>query len=247
MAPQVRRLEAGDAGQRVAHGVGSQLGPPLAPQVGRGLRGPSRRHHLGNTLQTLSDPPARLAQDERVPLHVAGPRHAAGLINPCAQRNDATHDAGPSDDPRDSLFVDAVLRRHDESAGRQVRLRERGGPLRVVGLYRKHNGVERPPGRRHLAQMQGRGLDGELLLHGGYLEALGPDALDIGRPRVDQRDVSPRPSQVGADHAAYGPDSQYCDSHGSLPTCGIMGRARAAPSRGILSGTKTASQPAWPT
>ena len=195
---QSRAGEPGGGRHAVLHAVLAELGPALAPQVGRGLGAVDAAHHVAQFLDALGDAAMHLADAEHRVLVAAlgdGAADAGGLEHVDRdQRGHHAHGLAPADHARDALLVQAVLQRHDEAVGRQVLLDQRRRPFGVVGLHRDEGDVDRLLARQvlHLGEMHGLGvLDRDLLLRRDAIELqpAAADGLDVLRPEVDQGDV----------------------------------------------------------
>src|SRR5712671_6432975 len=116
----LQHLSAGEAragGEPVAHGVGDQFRPALAPQIAGYLGAVGVADEAANVFRPLRDTAVHFAgakYDVRrsalasAPVDVAG----RGQIDRDAARNTPKRLA-PADDAGDRLFVHAVLQRHD--------------------------------------------------------------------------------------------------------------------------------------
>src|SRR6185369_10182702 len=85
--------EAGHALHGVAHGVGAELRPALAPEIVRRERAVDDLEHLGHLLRAGRDAAVVLAHAEDVVTLVATPLHPAlDLARPPAGHSDLRHD-----------------------------------------------------------------------------------------------------------------------------------------------------------
>src|SRR6185295_8453898 len=125
IAQAIARRQSRRGGNTVAHAVLHELGPALAPQVGRNLAAVDAGDPLGELLRALRDAPVRLTDAKHGVLVAALCDRAA---NPAGfvevdrdHRRDDADGSPPSDDARDRFFVQAVLQRDDEALGREIR------------------------------------------------------------------------------------------------------------------------------
>src|SRR5262245_32792913 len=140
--PDLERPESGEAGQRIRHAVDRQLGPPLAPEVGRDLAlgdGIQEDDQLSRTGGVLAVVLADLEPDRpRI-----RPHGMAGLVHAGADRDDTAERPARAGDSGDAAVVDAVLEiDHDPVGLAQIGQCHRGRPFRIIGLHRDEHRVE---------------------------------------------------------------------------------------------------------
>ena len=226
----LQHLSAGQAragGESVAHGVGDQFRPALAPQIAGYLGAVGVADQAADFFRPLRDPAVHFAGAKygvRRPALAGAAVDVAGLrqVDRDAARN-APERLAPADDAGDRLFIHAVLQRHDVAVRRQILPDQRGGPGRVVGLH-AHEGdvdrrllgeplrvrdVQRAHGNREFCDVPGVG-DAQAVL---------PHVLDMLGPWIDERHVLARLHHMGAGIPADGTrsDNSYLPTHAFLP------------------------------
>ena len=218
---------AGARGQPVAHHVGHQLRPALAPKVLGHHRAVGQRDQAADLLDAVGDATVHLAGAEHGVLRAAlagGAAHVTRLAQIDGDRTgDAAHRLAPADDVRDRLLVHAVLQRDDEAAGRQILADQRGCPFGVVRLHADEGDVDRLLlGKllriRHVHRAH---LGGEFrnVADVADLQAVALHLLDMRGPRIDERHVLAGVRHVCSGIAADGAHAHECDlvAHVSLP------------------------------
>src|SRR5262249_47759180 len=109
----------------VAHAVHAELGPAFAPQICRRARAIDGGKHPGQFLNAGRNAAVRLTHIDRLDLEIAGhgPADVPRLVEIDAEiiADDTADGAAPSDDARNRLLVDRILRRHNEAIGREIR------------------------------------------------------------------------------------------------------------------------------
>src|SRR5713101_1822336 len=146
----LQHLSAGQAragGESVAHGVGDQFRPALAPQIAGYFGAVGIADQAADFFRPSRDPAVNFTgakDDVRRPALASAPVDVAGLrqVDRDAARN-APKRLTPADDAGDRLFIHAVLQRHDVAVRRQILLDQGGGPGRVVGLHAHESDVDR--------------------------------------------------------------------------------------------------------
>src|ERR1700730_12377466 len=146
----LQHLSTGQAragGESVAHGVGDQFRPALAPQIAGYLGAVGVTDQTADFFRPLRDPAVDFAGAKygvRRPTLASAPVDVAGLrqVDGNAARN-APKRLTPADDAGDRLFIHAVLQRHYAAARRKILLDQGGGPSRVVGLHAHEGDVDR--------------------------------------------------------------------------------------------------------
>src|SRR5207244_1925229 len=121
----VERAEAGHRLHGIAHRVGAELGPALAPEVLRHLRAVDDGQHLGELLRALRHAAVVLPHAEDVVAAAGALLHAALDLTRRPQRHaDLGHDeperALGAGDGGHARIGPAVLRGHDDAVGGQV-------------------------------------------------------------------------------------------------------------------------------
>src|SRR6266478_9266925 len=139
--------QAGAGGESVAHGVGDQFRPALAPQIAGYLGAVGVADQAADFLGPLRDTAVHFAGAKygvRRPTLAGAAMDVTGLrqVDRDAARN-ASERLAPADDAGDRLFIHAVLQRHDIAVRRQILLDQRGRPGRVVGLHADEGDVNR--------------------------------------------------------------------------------------------------------
>src|SRR5712675_1679856 len=226
----LQHLSAGQAragGESVAHGVGDQFRPALAPQIAGYLGAVGVADQAADFFRPLRD----------AAVHFAGAKYGVGRpalagtpVVVASLREidrDAAGDAperlAPTDDAGDRLFIHAVLQRHDVAVRCQILPDQHGGPGGVVGLHAHEGDVD----RRLLGQLlrvrdvQRAHGNGEFrdVLGVGDAQAVFPHMLDMLGPGIDERHVLARLHHMGAGIAADRTRShdRYLPPHAFLP------------------------------
>src|SRR5258706_13924608 len=146
----LQHLSAGEAragGESIAHRVGDQFRPALAPQIAGYFSAVGVADQAADFFRPLCDPAVHFPGTKygvRRPTLASAPLDVAGLrqIDRDAARN-APKRPTPADDAADRLFIHSVLQRHDVAVRRQILLDQGGGPGRVVGLHAHEGDVDR--------------------------------------------------------------------------------------------------------
>ena len=233
----VEGTERGHALDRVAHRVGAELGPPLAPEVLGHQRPVDHREDLGQLLGARRDAPVVLAHAEDVvagalallgaALDLAGlPHRHADLGHDQAE---GTRRAGHGGHDR---IGPAVLGGDDEPVGRQVPEGQLGRPRGVVDLHRDERDLEVTRQALRLVEMERLGMRLERIVGPGDRDTLLADGLDLLGPRIDHGDVVAGPGKERADVASdrAGADEQDLLGHVFLPVwCGCRALSRVWP------------------
>src|SRR6516164_5235674 len=179
--------------QPIAHDVGDELRPALAPQILGHHRAVGVADKPADFLGPVGDAAVHLANAE---YSVARARFAGGAAH-LARRmqfygdraGDRAQGLAPSDDAGNCLFVHAILQRHAIPAGGQVLLDHRRRPGGVVGLHADKGDVDRRffAELLRLGQVQRARPDGERLdiADMGDPQTVLADGFDVLRPRVD--------------------------------------------------------------
>src|SRR5258706_1933171 len=243
----LQHLSAGEAragGESIAHRVGDQFRPALAPQIAGYFSAVGVADQAADFFRPLCDPAVHFPGTQygvRRPTPASAPVDVAGLrqIDRDAARN-APKRPSPADDACDRLFIHAVLQRHDVAVRRQILLDQGGGPGRVVGLH-AHEGdvdrlllgqllrvrdVQRSHGNREFCDVPGVG-DAQAVL---------PHVLNMLGPRIDERHVLARLHHMGAGIPADGTrsDNSYLPTHTFLPA--FLAAEASAPAGLITTG-----------
>ena len=134
-------------GKPVAHDVGNQFRPALAPQISGYLGAVRVADQTADFLRAMGDAAVYFAGAKygvRRPALAGAPVDVAGLrqVDRDAARN-ASKRLAPPDDAGDRLFIHAVLQRHDVAVRRQILSDQHRCPGGVVGLHAYEGDVDR--------------------------------------------------------------------------------------------------------
>src|SRR5450432_1380853 len=243
----LQHLSAGQAragGESVAHGVGDQFRPALAPQIAGYLGAVGVADQAADFFRPLRDPAVHFAGAKygvRRPALAGAPVDVAGLgqVDRDAAGN-APKRLAPADDAGDRLFIHAILQRHDVAVRRQILPDQRGGPGRVVGLHAHEGDVDRRLLGELLrvrdVQRAHRNREFRDVLGVGDAQAVLSHVLDMLRPRIDEGHVLARLHHMGAGIAAdrTRSDNRYLPTHAFLPAFALT--EASAPAGLITSG-----------
>src|ERR1700754_1364361 len=214
-------------GQSIAHDVGDQFRPALAPQIGGRLGAVGVADQAADLFRPLRD----------AAVHLAGAKYgvrramlAGAAVDVAGHRQVDRNAAGnaaerlaPADDAGDGLFIHAVLQRHHKTVRRQILPDQHGGPGGVVGLHADEGDVDRRLLRQllRIREVQRAHRDRKFLdVHGvGDAQAVAPHVLDMLGPWVDEVHVLARLHHMGAGIAAdrTRSDNRYFPAHAFLP------------------------------
>ena len=230
-----QHLAAGETragGEPVAHRVGDQFGPTLAPQIAGDLGAVGVGDQTTDFLRPWRD----------AAVHFAGAKHdvpgavlASAAMDVTGLRQidrDAAGDAAerlaPANDAGNGLLIHAVLQRHDIAVRRQILPDQHGGPGGIVGFHTDEGDIDRRlPGQLlRVGDVQRAHGNGEFrYIHGvGDAQAVFAHMLDMLGPWIDEGHVLARLHHMGA---GISPDGTGSDDRDFL--------AHAFPLRFILS------------